>query len=44
MSAEVIRQLTKAEENANMTSRQVLAWPQRVAVQKALAAVINSEM
>ena len=42
MLAEIIWQLTKAEENKIMTSEQVLAWSKRVEAQRAQSAIINS--
>ena len=42
MLAEIIRELTKAEESADMTSEQVLDWAKRVGAQRAQSAVMDS--
>ena len=36
MLAEIIRELTKAEESADITSHQVLGWAKRVEAQRAI--------
>ena len=41
MLSEIINELTKAEKNANVTSKQVLAWAKRVEAKRAKSAVIN---
>ena len=42
MLAEIISELTKAEENVNVTREQSVAWAKRVEAQRAQSAVINS--
>ena len=42
MLVEIILELTKTEENKNVTIQQVLAWEKRVEVQRAQSAIINS--
>ena len=42
MLAEIISELTKAEENANVTSEQVFTWAERYEPQRDQSAVINS--
>ena len=42
ISAEIIYELTKAEENSNVTSEQVLARAKRVEAQRAQSVVTNS--
>ena len=42
MLAEIISELTKAEENTNVTSEQVFAWAKGVGTQRAQLVVINS--
>ena len=46
MLADIINELTKAEENVNVTSEQVLPWAKRAEAQRAQSLVINflSEM
>ena len=42
MLAEIIRELTKAEESTAVTSEQVLIWAKRVEAQGAQSAIITS--
>ena len=42
MSTEIIKDLTKIEENDNVTSEQVLAWATRVEAQKAQSASLKT--
>ena len=42
MLAEIIRELTKTDENMHVTCEQILAWAKRIKAQRAQAAVINS--
>ena len=42
MLVEIIRELTKSNENAHVTSEQVLAWEKRAEAQRAQALVISS--
>ena len=42
MLAAIIRELSKTDENMQVTSKQVLVWAKRIEAQRAQAAVINS--
>ena len=42
MSIKLIRELTKIEDNENITSEQVLVWAKRVEVQKAESAILEN--
>ena len=42
MLPEIIRQLAKAEENADITSEQVLGWEKRVEAQRTQSAIMDS--
>ena len=42
MLAEIIRELTKAKESADITSEQVLGWVKRVEAQRAQSAIMDS--
>ena len=42
MLTEIIRELTKAEESADITSEQVLGWAKRVEAQRAQSAIMDS--
>ena len=42
MLGEIIKELTKACENEEITSENVLSWPKRVKTQRAQYAIINS--
>ena len=41
MLAEIIRELTKTDENMLVTNEQILAWEKRIGGQRAQAAIIN---
>ena len=41
MSIKIIRELTKIEDNENITSEQVLAWAKRVEAQKTQSAILE---
>ena len=42
MLAEIIRELTKIQENTEVTSEKVLHWAKRVEAQRAQSAIMNS--
>ena len=42
MLAEIIREINKAEESADITIEQVLGWAKRVVAQRAQSAILNS--
>ena len=42
LSIEIIQELTKIEENDNVTSEQVLTWTGRVEAQKAQSAILEN--
>ena len=42
MLAEIIREVTKAEESTAITSEEVLIWHKRVEAQRAQSTIINS--
>ena len=42
MLAEIIREFTKAEESADITSEQVLGWAKRVEAQRAQSGIMDS--
>ena len=42
MLAEIIRELIKAKESANITNEQVLGWAKRVEAQRAQSAITDS--
>ena len=42
MSIEIIKEITKIEEDNNMTSEKALAWARRVEVQKAQSAILEN--